>query len=99
MTKNNENTFTIQSTCKRQGDYDFHVFMLQCALAYHEYHFGYINDELGVLYSAGIDGIFGKRTTDAIIAFQRDHDLATTGTANVETATALLKDYNLMECD
>lgn len=95
----NENVFKVQTTNKTQGDNDFHVFLLQCALVYHEYHFGYLNDELGVMYSAGIDGIFGNNTANAVCAFQRDHDLEVTGVIDASTASVLLKDYNLEVCE
>lgn len=86
----------IPTTEKMIGDADFHVFMAQCALAWHNYHFGYNFDEIGALRKLGIDGIFGTRSKLAVECFQRDHDLEVTGTVNYATMYELFRDYNLV---
>lgn len=85
----------IETTTKAKGDTDFHVFLAQCALAYKDFHFNYINNEKLVLSTVGIDGIFGDRTQTAIEAYQLVNGLEITGELDVATIKSLFTDGGL----
>ncbi|MBE5797281.1 MAG: CHAP domain-containing protein [Clostridiales bacterium] len=66
----------------RQGNSGEKVRQLQEKLVY-----------LGLMPQGSADGVFGAATAEAISAFQRSHDLRVLGIANIETQSALDRDY------
>lgn len=81
----------IEFTQPSIGDTGFSIFMLQCALAYIGYKFGYVEDEKRTLHLAGIDGIYGPRTKSLVSMLQSDSGLPVTGEIDRDTLKILFE--------
>lgn len=66
----------------RQGNSGEKVRQLQEKLVY-----------LGLMPEGSADGVYGEATANAITAYQQSHGLKVLGIANIETQTALNRDY------